>query len=97
MSTFRRYAVQFPLHIPCTVRVQLQASPCVSCNALLPASRFRTGNRADGHCTERLGLTTLGTKGQDEGKQQLGALWYTLTKHEIKQNEMGGAQNVWGR
>jgi hypothetical protein len=62
--------------------------------SLLPASRFRIGNRTDGHCTE-VRANDTGHQRTRRGKvAACSFLICSLTKHEIKQDEMGGTHRM---
>ena len=67
--------------------------------SLLPASRFRIGNRTDGHCTEVRANDTGHQGTRQRGKAAACSfLICSLTKHEIKQHEIGGTYRMcWGR
>lgn len=63
--------------------------------SLLPASRFRIGNRTDGHCTEVRANDTGHQGTRQRGKvAACSFLTCSLTKHEIRQDEMGGTHRI---
>jgi len=63
--------------------------------SLLPASRFRIGNRTDGHCTEVRANDTGHQGTRQQGKvAACSFLICSLTKHEIMQDEMGGTHRM---
>jgi hypothetical protein len=63
--------------------------------SLLPASRFRIGNRTDGHCREVRANDTGHQGTRQQGKvAACSFLICSLTKHEIMQDEMGGTHRM---
>jgi hypothetical protein len=64
--------------------------------SLLPASRFRIGNRTDGHCTARFRANDTGhQETRQRGKVTVWSFMIcTLTKREVQQDEMGGTHRM---